>query len=101
MFNDIKEWFTNLVKEFFEAIWSFFKDILIAILELFLDAIVAVIGLIPLPDFLTTGLSNVVLSFPPLLLFMMAQTGIPEMLALFASAVLFRLTRKAITLGQW
>lgn len=89
------------LKSLFTDLTEFLGDLPVKILKGLLDAIAGLIELIPVPDFITNGLQTVVSGFPPTLLWMMDQTGIPEALAIYGAGVSARLLRKVFTLFQW
>lgn len=97
-FARVFEWLLGLGKDFLE----FFADLPILILSGFLDGAIYLLTLIPVPDFLAgaslqaafNGLSGDVL-------YLVNFFGIPPALGAMGAGVVFRLTRKALTLGQW
>lgn len=104
MFDWVKSWWTEL-KQWFVEIWTsiveFFSDLPVEILDGFLSAVATLVELIPSPDFLSNGLQPVFNSMGPDITFFVVQFRIAEGLALLGLAVLFRMTRKALTLFQW
>lgn len=94
----IFEWFTGLFKDFME----FILDIPLKVLQGFLDGAIYLLGLIPVPDFFTQyGLQSLFNALPDSVLWFVQFFGIPQALGVFGLGVAFRLTRKALTLGQW
>lgn len=95
------QWIKQLVINILETLWDLLTDFILFILDALLSAIVAIIALIPMPDFMTDGLQTSVNSFPQLLLYIMSNTGITSALGILAAGFGFRMIRKAATLFQW
>ena len=104
MFDWIKAWWNEL-KQWFQEIWNsvveFFTDLPIEALDGFLSALAGLIESISIPDFLSNGLQPVFSAMGPEITFFVVQFRIAEGLALLGLAVLFRMTRKLLTLFQW
>ena len=96
------EWLLGLIKALFKAVWDFLVDIAIGLLELILQAVVGLIGIIPVPSFMQGGgLQGLFTNLPPDVMYFVGHFKLGECLAILGAAVLFRLTRKALTLFQW
>lgn len=95
------KWFGDAIKAVFDAITTWLKDFFIWILDALLSGIASVFELIAVPDFLAQGLAPLFSSLPAPLVYLMAQTGFFEALAIVGGGVAFNLIRKAVTLGQW
>lgn len=80
---------------------EFLKDILVWALNGILTAIVALIELIPVPSFMTGGLTGLFSALPQSLIYLLVETGLVAGLAVVGAGVAFNLTRKIATLGQW
>jgi len=92
------EWFGGLFKDFM----AFILDIPVKILEGILDGVVYLVNKIPAPEFLTQySLQALFNQLPDTVLYFVSLFGIPQALAILGLGVAFRLTRKALTLGQW
>jgi len=92
------EWFKGLFLDFME----FIIDIPVKILSGILDGVIYVLSAIPVPGFIDGGgLQAIFDSFHPDVLYFVNFFGIDIGLGIFGAAVIFRLTRKALTLGQW
>lgn len=108
----IVSWFTSLFSWFariFEWLGGIFKDLMnfigdlpLKILQGFLDGVLYLLGKIPVPDFLTQySLQTLFNQLPESVLYFVGLFGIPQALLILGLGVAFRLTRKALTLGQW
>jgi hypothetical protein len=97
LYDDLKDFLMDILKEVFE----FIKDIALNVFELLLQGVVFVLSSIPVPDFLTTGIDTLASGLHPSVLWMLGQTGFAQGLAIFGAGVMFRMTRKVFTLGQW
>jgi hypothetical protein len=95
----IFEWFLGMFKDLIEVI----SDIPVLILKGFLDGVIYLLSAIPVPAFLEGGglLQGVFGALSSDVQYLVSFFGIPAALAIFGAGVVFRLTRKALTLGQW
>lgn len=87
--------------DFVYAVVQYIKDIPLDIFDKFLSAIRAVFNSIPVPDFVSSGLQSFSGEFPPLMGYLLAQSGVAQGFALIGIAYTFRLLRKVFTLFQW
>lgn len=108
MFESIENWISEFlhnilqhIVDFFIWLVDFFKDILLWFIDQLLTAFVALIQLIPLPAFITTGLNSLFAEMPPLALYFFSHTGLVEGLGIIGAGYGFRLLRKFATLFQW
>lgn len=90
---------------FWKGLWDdgteYLDDWPIRILKSFLDGVLKVLnGIVP-PDFMATPISDQLGPVMEFIGFFLSQSGITEACAMLLSAVMFRLGRKAITLGRW
>lgn len=98
---EFANWLLGLVKDFFTAIWDFVADAFINVLELLLQGVLVLITAIPVPSFMSSGLGSAMGQIGGDVWFFAGHFRLGECLAILGAAVLFRLTRKALTLGQW
>lgn len=92
------QWFLGMFKDLLE----FFKDLPVNILNGFLDGVIYVLGLIPVPEFMAGGgLQTLFNSLPGDVLYFVNFFGLHAGLGIIGAGVVFRLTRKGLTLGQW
>lgn len=100
---NITGWLLDLVKAGFLAVVDLFKDLVVTLLDLVLGGIASLVGAIPAPAFLSSGLNagGLLSGFPPFALYVAGQTRIGEALAILSAGVAFYLVRKVVTLGQW
>ena len=91
--------------EFCKGIWDDFgewaTDIPVLTLEKILDAVADLFNAIPVPAFMSQGLNGLFLGLGSDVLYFLSQAGITQGLAVIGLGVLFNLTRKLLTLGQW
>lgn len=99
--SEFAAWILELVIEVFKVLWNFITDIVIAVVDLFLTALLAVISALPLPSFLQNGLQGLINAIPGDVWFFATHFHLGECLAMFGAAVTFRMARKAVTLFQW
>lgn len=97
-FSRLFEWLLGILKDVFE----FLTDLPVVILSGILDGVIYVLNGIPVPDFMTQySLQTMFSALPSSVLWFVQFFGIPQGLAILGAGVAFRLTRKALTLGQW
>ena len=100
-FQSLYDSFLDKVDSLFIQLLTFLQDLFITILDLFLSAIATVIENIPTPVFLSNGLASYLNGIDPAVIYFLSMSGFSQSLAIVGTGVLFRLTRKAFTLGQW
>jgi len=77
------------------------RDMALWLFSAFLDGLVYVVNLIPVPDFVTSGLQSVTSSLSPLILYALSHSGVATALSIIGAAYGIRLVRKFATLFQW
>lgn len=99
---EFAEWLVGLVKDVIKAAWDFLTDLAVSLLDALLTAILSLIGAIPVPSFMTGGsFQGLISAISPDVLWFASKFRLSECFAILGAAVLFRLTRKALTLFQW
>jgi hypothetical protein len=102
MLQDFTNWlWTKVLAPFFGWVWDFVVDAAINVLDLVLIAVTSLLSLIPVPAFLGNGLGGLFIGLPPWVGYMLGALGLAQGLAMLGAAVVFRLARKIVTLGQW
>lgn len=97
LFGDFLLWLVNL----FDETIQFFTDLALLVLEGFLDAVATLIESIPVPQFLSNGLAYYLTFIDPSILYFLDMSGFPAAIGLLGTGLIFRLSRKLFTLGQW
>ena len=98
----LASWLLKVFIAVFVAIWSLFEDVAIDILDLFLNALTAVLGALPVPGFLTgVSLQSLFGQLGGDVLFFFGVFNIGPGIALLGAGFAFRLARKVVTLFQW
>lgn len=87
--------------DFVYTVVQYIKDIPLELFDKFLDAIRSAFASIPVPDFVASGLQSFSSEFPPLMGYLLAQSGVAQGFALIGVAYTFRMLRKIFTLFQW
>lgn len=92
--------------EFWKGVWDDFTqyldDLPIKALKGVLEGVADVLEGIDPPDFLTQyQLGNVLDPVMPYIGYFLGMAGVSQGLALVASAIAFRVTRKVVTFGLW
>lgn len=101
MLRDITQWFADLFIKVFTALFDLLGDVAVSIAAALFHAIGVVIAAIPVPDFMSGGLSTFWLAMPSGMVYLLTAVGAPQALAIVGSGFVFRLARKAATLFQW
>lgn len=91
----------GLVAELVGALFAMLSDAAVAVLELFLNGVEAVVGSLPVPSLLTGGLQGYLNGIDPAVLYFLSQSGFSAGMALVGAGFAFRMLRKLFTLGQW
>jgi len=100
--NKLTTWFLNLVKAIFQALLDLVHDAILWVFEGILNAIAAVLALLPVPEFLQQySFSSLMADMHPMILFAANQMRVVEAFTIIGISVGFRLLRKLFTLGQW
>jgi hypothetical protein len=100
--DDLTGWLAQLLKDLFHAGEDLLKDLLIKLIENTLAAWLYVLDSIPVPDFIAQySLGTLLGAAGPQIGWIMGTFRIGEGLLLLGAGFAFRLTRKALTLGQW
>lgn len=94
-------WIAASIGAVFSAITGWLKDFAVWVLDALLTGIVVLVEAIPVPSFLQNGLSGLFSALPQPLIYLLVETGLVAGLGVVGAGVLFNLTRKALTLGQW
>lgn len=99
----ITNWFVGLVKAAFSALVKWIHDAALWVFDGLLSALASVAAAIPVPSFLNTGINiaDAFAVFPPFSLYILGQLNLPAVMGVLSAGVVFRLARKASTLGQW
>lgn len=94
-------WLGDLFASLVTALFQMLSDLAVAVLELFLNGVLAVVGALPVPTFLTGGLQNFMNGIDPAVLYFLSQSGFTTAMGLVGAGFTFRMLRKLFTLGQW
>lgn len=94
-------WLSSAFTTLFTALASLIKDLFFWLLDGLLSAVVGLFELIPVPSFMSGGLSGLFSALPAPLLYLLSATGVFQALLIIGAGVAFNLTRKLLTLGQW
>lgn len=94
-------WFSDGIVAIFTAVTDWFKEFAVWVVDGILSAVAALFEAVPTPQFMVNGLSPLFTGLPQPVLYLLDATGMIEGLAVIGAGVLFNLTRKAFTLGQW
>lgn len=101
MLRDITQWFADLFVKVFTALFDLLGDVAVSIASALFHAVGVVIAAIPVPDFMSGGLSAFWVALPSGVLYIVSACGAPQALAIIGAGYVFRLARKAATLFQW
>ena len=101
MLADFTAWLLALVTKLFAAVWDFLSDIFVSTLSTVVEAVTSLIASIPVPAWLSGGLSGPFGLLDPGIVYVLTGCGIPQALLIIGGGYLFRVMRKIYTLGQW
>lgn len=97
----VLEWFLDVISQIFTAAGEMIKDLGVLLLEVVLDLFLLIISYLQAPAFLAEGLQSYLGALDPAVIYFLSQSGLTTGLNLIGAGVVFRLTRKLLTLGQW
>lgn len=101
MLADFGNWLLSVITAVFSALWDFFSDVAVNVLDLVVSAFAALVASIPVPGFLSGGLQGMWSGMDGGVLYVVTQCGVPAALAVVGAGYSFRLARKFFTLFQW
>ncbi|CAJ0865057.1 hypothetical protein R6138_01152 [Ralstonia thomasii] len=96
------QWLNAAFVAIFVALWQITLDLFIEAMDLLLQGVTAVLGLLPAPAFLAgVSLQTLFGSLTGDVLYFFGVFNIGQGIGLLGSAFAFRLLRKVVTLFQW
>jgi len=98
---DVLDWLLDVISQIFIGLAEMVQDLGVMLLEVVLDLALVVIGFLTLPTFLAGGLGSYLNAIDPAVLYFLSKSGISAGFELLGAGLMFRLTRKLLTLGQW
>lgn len=101
MLNDFTTWLLDLIRDIFAALVDFVGDMVVMVAQAICDALLALLGIIPVPTFLEAGLDSLFGELGAGILWVVTMVGLPQGLAIIGAGYAFRLGRKVATLFQW
>lgn len=99
--DNVLTWIAQSIGAVFAAITGWLKDFVIWVLDVLLSGVATLLEAIPVPSFLQSGLGGLFSALPQSLIYLLVESGMVAGLAVIGAGVLFNLTRKLLTLGQW
>lgn len=97
----VLDWFLDVIAQIFIALWELLCDLGVLLLETILSLFLALLSFLTLPDFLAAGLGSYLDVIDPSVMYFLDRSGITVAFSFLGTGVMFRLTRKLLTLGQW
>jgi len=82
-------------------ILEFLLDMLLLVLDGFLTGLLAVLALLPTPDFITNGLQSFIGDIDPGVIWLLHVSGFADAIALLGLGFAFRIIRKTIPFVRW
>lgn len=99
---DLTDWIVKQVKAVWDAFIAFLGDVFLIWVQHTIDMLVWVLGKIPVPDFLTSqSLGSMLSNAGPTVLWFCDVFMIPQCMSVLASAMVFSVIRKLVTVGIW
>lgn len=100
--DDLTQWLKDLLKTLFDALLEFLADWIIHMLKMWLELFYLVFSQLQPPDFLTShSIGGLLGQAGPTIGWIASTFQLGTAFALIGAGYVFRLIRKAITLGQW
>lgn len=100
--DDLTNWLREQLQSLWDGFVEFMTDFIVMMIEGATDTVLAIIDLLPVPDFLATySLCALLNAAGPEVGYFLQTFRIAEGLALLAAGYGFRLLRKLLTLFQW
>jgi len=97
----VLDWLLDVISQIFIALSDMIQDLGVMLLEVVLDLFLVLIGFLTLPTFIAGGLDGFLDGIDPAVLYFLSKSGISAGFELLGAGLMFRLTRKLLTLGQW
>jgi hypothetical protein len=99
---DLTKWLWDAIKDFFDAITSFISDLFVVWLEQSLNAILYVLSLLPLPDFMQgQSVGSMLGQAGSTILWFADVFQIGPSLTMIGAAMIFYVIRRVLTVGIW
>lgn len=99
---DLTNWFKDAIEETWSSLVDLVHDFILWNVENCMQMWLIALNAIPVPDFLLQyNLGTMLQSAGPTVGWLLNTFRIPEALLIIGAGWAFRLTRKALTLGQW
>lgn len=101
MLKQFTDWLFGLVQNAFTALAELLTDVVLGIVEAIGNAVVALLSLIPVPDFMQGGIGGYLAQLGGDTLWLLGQLGIAQALGIIGAGYTFRFARKLVTFFQW
>lgn len=101
LFQSLVDFFIDIIHSVFDGIYNLFYKLALSIFDSLLSIVQIIINSIPVPDFLTTGLSPYFSQLPSNIIYVLNQSGFFIALSIIGAGVLFSLIAKLLTLFRW
>jgi len=99
---DLTKWLWNALKEFFSALVDFFNDLFVLVLDQICDALLYVLGMIPLPEFMeNNSIGSMLARAGSTILWFAELFQIGPSMVMIGVAIIFYLVRRVLTVGIW
>jgi len=101
MLGQFTDWLWGVIVKVFATLWDLFTDLFVNALDLVVSGFANLIASIPVPAWMSGGLSSFWGGLDPGIMYVVTQCGMPAALAMIGAGYAFRMLRKAFTLFQW
>lgn len=99
---DITNWIRQQVERLWDAIQTFFSDLVVTTIEAVLDVFASAVEALPVPDFIGTySIGGIMSNISSDVMWVAGSMRIGEAMGLLGAGYAARLVRKLLTLGQW
>ncbi|WP_313178533.1 phage coat protein [Stenotrophomonas sp.] len=99
---DLTNWLLGVIKQIFAALWDMAMDIIVAAFERLLAVVLLALSYLPLPDFMQSqSIGAMLANGGSTILWFADLFQIGPSLVLIATAIVFYLLRRILTVGIW
>lgn len=99
--SDFAEWIKEWTLELFKDLYEMFIDLMEYLFSFLFQLVELILSVLPVPEFMNASLVTYINIMPSYLLYALEQINFSQGLGIIAAGILFRISRKLVTLFQW